>query len=329
VVHGVGGSNNGYWPEVYTNLPITTGVDPAHYARDTEAPPVWGSVSPFDPTTFYIIDEYAKDLVDGKVQARYTPWEVAQWLEGFTTDAEGHLSVLRTVSNPDAQFRRTLIDLEVLGCLGRFFAAKFRSATQYGVYKHCGSGEALRSAVAENVKARDAYAAILGHVEGVYQDDLRFGDGDSEHGHWAARLPAIAEDVRAMEAELAALSEGADAPAPSHPRRPVDSGIDHTPPAAFRRGEDLALDVRAQAAVRGVTLHYRHVNQAEHYEAAAMQRSGDDFQAVIPAEYTGSSYPLMYFFDVDLGDARSLHPRFNPTLSNQPYYVIFSDKGQR
>jgi hypothetical protein len=84
--------------------------------------------------------------------------------------------------------------------------------------------------------------------------------------------------------------------------------------------------VDAQAdVVRGVTMHYRHVNQAEHYQVVAMQPTDDSFHAVIPAEYTGSSYPLMYFFDVDLGEARSLHPRFNATLSNQPYYVVFSD----
>ena len=35
VVHGVGGSNNGYWPEVYLNLPISSRVHSDHYAGDT------------------------------------------------------------------------------------------------------------------------------------------------------------------------------------------------------------------------------------------------------------------------------------------------------
>jgi hypothetical protein len=267
--------------------------------------------------------------VNGTVGARYTPWEVAQWLEGFTSEAEQHLAALRSVSGADAQFRRTLIDLEVLSCLGRFFAAKFRSATQYGVYKQNGSREALHSAVAENVQARDAYAAILGHVEGVYQPDLKFGDGESEHGHWANRLPAIEQDVQAMEAELAAQPEDAGVPMPAHPSRPARSGVTHAPPSAFRRGVDLAIRVDGQDdTVRGVTLRYRHVNQAEHYQAVTMQRSGDRFEAAIPAAYTASSYPLMYFFDVDLGETRSLHPRFNDTLSNQPYHVVFSDHHQ-
>lgn len=327
VVHGVGGSNNGYWPEVYSNLPITAGVDPGHYGRDTESPPVWGTVSPFDPTTFYTINEYAKDLVEGTVGARYTPWEVAHWIEGFTADAEEHLTALRLVTRSHAQFRRTLIDLEVLSCLGRFFAAKFRSATQYGVYQQSGSEAALRSAVAENRTARDSFTAILDRVEGVYQDDLKFGDGGSEHGHWADRLPAIEQDLRAMEAELAGLPERANIPAPVHPLRPETSGIRHAPPTAFRRGEDLEISVDAQDdAVRGVTLHYRHVNQAEQYQTVAMQGSGNSLEALIPASYTGSSYPLMYFFDVDLGESRSLHPRFNGALSNQPYHVIFSDQ---
>lgn len=329
VVHGVGGSNNGYWPEVYTNLPITAGGDPAHYGGDTQSPPVWGSVSPFDPTTFYIIDEYAKDLVNGTVGARYTPWEVAEWLEGFTSQAEQDLNALRSVSDGDAQFRRTLIDLEVLNCLGRFFAAKFRSATQYGVYKEGGSVAALRSAVAENAKARDAFAAIPAYVEGVYQKDLKFGEGHSEHGHWSDRLPGIENDLRVMEAELEGGPQESTTPAPAHLQRPGSSGISHTCPLSFSRGENLQLTVESQdAGVLGVQLHYRHVNQAERFDSVTMRRAGDAFEGLVPAAYTQSTYPLMYFFEVDRGDeGRTLHPRFNAALSNQPYYVVASDHG--
>jgi hypothetical protein len=51
-------------------------------------------------------------------------------------------------------------------------------------------------------------------------------------------------------------------------------------------------------------------------------RSGDLHSAAIPAAYTDSPYPLQYYFELHAADAATLHPAFNPTLSNQPYYSI-------
>ena len=49
--HGASGSNNSYWPEMYTNMPI---VDPnrAQPYRDTPEPRKFGTVSAFDPQLF-------------------------------------------------------------------------------------------------------------------------------------------------------------------------------------------------------------------------------------------------------------------------------------
>jgi hypothetical protein len=51
-------------------------------------------------------------------------------------------------------------------------------------------------------------------------------------------------------------------------------------------------------------------------------RSGDLHSAAIPAAYTDSPYPLQYYFELRTATAATLHPAFNPTLSNQPYYAI-------
>jgi hypothetical protein len=32
-------------------------------------------------------------------------------------------------------------------------------------------------------------------------------------------------------------------------------------------------------------------------------------------------YPLQYYFEFRTADAATLHPPFNPTFSNKPYYV--------
>ena len=326
VVHGVGGSNNGNWPEIYTNLPITAGVDPAHYGRDTESPPMWGTVSPFDPTTFYIINDWATDALAGRLNGRYTPIEVADWIDGFVDQATDHAVVLRDAGQSDPQIRRTVVDVEVLIRLGRFFAAKFRSAADYALYQQTGNRARLEAALVHNTTARDSWSEINLLTEGVYQANLMFGRNRNEHGSWTDRLPAIEADVAAMTAELTDLTGGGRPAELNVPARPATSGIRHTPPAGYVRGEDLTVRVEANPAVGGVRLNYRHVNQAESFEVVDLVSGAEGWTAVIPADYTASSYPLMYFFTVDHGDAGvTVHPGLEPELANQPYLVVTAD----
>src|SRR5262249_54456318 len=60
--HGASGSNNTYWPEVYTNMPIVEAGRPQPY-RDTPLPHLFGNVSSFDPELFSRIDDFAAELL--------------------------------------------------------------------------------------------------------------------------------------------------------------------------------------------------------------------------------------------------------------------------
>jgi hypothetical protein len=53
-----------------------------------------------------------------------------------------------------------------------------------------------------------------------------------------------------------------------------------------------------------------------------MRRAGNSFAAHIPGAYTGSPYPLQYYFELHSASAAVLDPAFNATLSNQPYYAV-------
>jgi hypothetical protein len=53
-----------------------------------------------------------------------------------------------------------------------------------------------------------------------------------------------------------------------------------------------------------------------------MQQSGASHKAAIPAAYTDSPYLLQYYFELRTATSATLHPPFNPTLSNQPYYAV-------
>ena len=71
-----------------------------------------------------------------------------------------------------------------------------------------------------------------------------------------------------------------------------------------------------------VTFRYRHVNQAERWQSAAMQKEGQTYRAAIPAAYTQSPFALQYYFHLAQDGSAGLYPGFNEVFANQPYFVV-------
>jgi hypothetical protein len=64
------------------------------------------------------------------------------------------------------------------------------------------------------------------------------------------------------------------------------------------------------------------VDQAERWLSMEMQPGTSGYSAAIPGDYTGSVYPLQYYFELQRASDACLYPAFNATLSNQPYYAV-------
>jgi hypothetical protein len=107
--------------------------------------------------------------------------------------------------------------------------------------------------------------------------------------------------------------------------RPKFAG-EHSVADGFHPGSDLALAIGVPATVTEATLWYRHVNHGERWLSTAMVKKGDGYSASIPASYTNSTFPLQYYFELRTADAATLHPPFNATFSNQPYFAIMPSK---
>lgn len=342
-VHGVSAAHNRYWPEMYVNMPISDPEAPHHYG-DTPPPKRFGTVSPFDPEMFLTVDGTAAELVSGEPSGRYTQVEAAGWLEDLAATAEGRLAAAReAVPDPEEpEFRRLAIDTAIQVGLGRFFAAKLRSAVLWGIWTSTGERRALEEAVAAYRRARTAWADLAEIARGVYMDNVSYGEQDYLSGHWQDRLPAIDADVARLEAELASVAvraapvaEGGPASAAINQAmgRPVRPSFAcrHEPPPIFRPGGavTLGLSVAGRApSVSGVSLRYRHVNQAEAWESVDMERHGEVWQAAIPAAYTDSPYPLQYHFVLRQATAgAALFPGLGPDLVREPYFVVRQSRG--
>lgn len=335
--HLTSASNNVYWPEMYTNQPIVLTDAPSPY-WDTPNPKVFGTVSPLDPQIFATIVECAQNLLAGQPSAKYSPIEVAQWLEDYTTTSTRALADARAkaTSTKMPEFRRMEEDVIIQNALGVFFAAKLRAGVLYEIHQQSGNAEAGQQALAQYKKARDSWAAMAGRAKHIYRDDITYGHTPLLRGHWTDRLSAIDCDLAAMSQKLATPSAANTNPRASSsaiqaamgkPSRPSDT-CRHTSPESFRPGRSLNLAIEIPPAATNsapviARLFYRHVNQAERWVSVDMQNEGTRYSAVIPADYTRSVYPLEYYFEFLRGrETAWMHPAFNATLSNQPYYAI-------
>ena len=176
------------------------------------------------------------------------------------------------------------------------------------------------------------WAALAARAKDIYQPDITIGEETHLRGHWLDRLAAMDDDIADMAGRLEQTRrsevpqdriQSAIREALGRPRR-ASVPCRHEPPSNFRPGQPLpiVLSLEKPGAV-SVLLYYRHVNQAERYVAAPMEKQADRFRAAIPATYTESPYPLQYYFELSSGpDTSWLYPGFGVSLANQPYFTV-------
>jgi hypothetical protein len=337
--HDPSASNNSYWPELYTNMPM---VDPkrAQPYSDTPEPRKFGTVSPLDPQLFASVQECADALVSGTPTAKYTPLDVAQWLEDLARTASDQraraLAVARDKQAPP--LRRVLADVAIQAGTGLFFAHKFRSAVLWSLYERSADGTALSEAVKAYRAARQAWATMAEQAKDIYVADITYGPNANMRGHWIDRLPGIDADIADMEKRPTEPAGTAGAPLDSaivqrairtvltRPQRPTVAAR-HTPAKRFDPGKPLEIVLSLNGGDRQtVKLLYRQADQSQSWRADEMTRGNWGYRGAIPGDYTASPYPLLYYFEVHQTAGSAIYPGFGPDLSGQPYFMVRSTR---
>jgi hypothetical protein len=327
--HGVGVANQVYWPEIYSNISIVAG---GTSLSDTNT--LTGASTSFDPQLFLGIDACAEHLLNGTAfdQNKYFPIEVAQWLEDWGNAATSNLAKAKSLASKpnDPAFRRLEADVAIQGGMGLFFGRKFRSALLWAIYQKTGDVNAKTAALAQYNSARQAWSELAAMATPIYKSDLTYGRGGRLRGHWKDRLGGIENDIAAMD-------KGGIVGTPTHPgsaaeaiatvqgrlERPA-ANCQHTAPGTFAAGQPLTIVLNTDGAdTKGVSLYYRHVNQADVWQVTPMEAMNGHFQGTIPGSYTQTDYPLQYYFGLAKGKPGSvLFPGFDANLANQPYFVV-------
>jgi hypothetical protein len=193
-----------------------------------------------------------------------------------------------------------------------------------------GDRAALEEAIRFYRAASAAWTGLAESAKGTYVPDITVGEYPWLRGHWLDRLTAIDADIALLEKRLPSAMptndprvKAAIAEAAGRPRRP-SAAMRHRAQDRFRRRQPLELELTGPV-LASVRLHYRHVNQAERWQSALMDRKGLAYVGAIPSAYTDSPYPLQYYFELNSAPDRAwLHPGFPADLAGQPYYVIRS-----
>lgn len=322
-------ANEGFNPEYYTNQSIVDGAKPTPYF-DTPAPKVFGNVSPLDPQLFSTINEFVAGLLKKDYSAKYSPLEVAQWLDAAAEAADTHLSEaeahIRDKNSPE--FRRAAMDIRISIGIGRFFAVKLRSGVLYAAYEQAGDRNALEEALGQYRRARDIWQSFAEGARGAYVSDITFGTDPHQRGSWLDRLPAIDEDITEMQKRI---DSGGTAKSPNSlreltvPAKRESINVRHSAASSFVPARPLEIAVTVPQSTPqslAMRVHYRHVNQAERYLSAEMRREGAGFSATIPGNYTNTKYALQYYFELRRGNSAWLFPGLGSELQTQPYFVV-------
>ena len=337
--HGASGSNNSYWPEMYTNMPI---VDPkrAQPYRDTPDPKKFGTVGAFDPQLFSSVEGCAEALLSGGNMAKYSPLDVAQWLEDMSVAATRNqaLALARAPKKDAPELRRLIADVAIQSGTGKFFAYKFRSAVLWSIFERTGDRTALAEAVKAYRVAREAWASMSQMAQKIYVADVTYGPNANLRGHWFDRIPGIDGDLADMEkrlAEAGASTSGTADPAITAraiatvlaPPKRLAVSCHHTPTAEFDPGKPIEVNLSfAKMDGQKVNLLYRQADQSQRWKTTEMQARDREYRGVVPASYTDSAFPMLYYFEVHTTAGSTIYPGFGPDLSNQPYFVVRSTR---
>jgi hypothetical protein len=328
LVHGPSASNNHYWPEVYSNLPLIEGTGQRAYNRDMSEPFRFGNAPTFDSELFANPRQYAELLLKGEASRRYTPLDAADWLETLA-DGCGR-QVLRaksTSSYGTPAVQRMLLDVAICGGIARFFAEKLRASVWAELFIATNVSSLIEPAIDHARRSVMAWEEIAAMSRDLYHDDLTYGPQSWLRGSWHSRLPEMQAEILDLESlrgggkheTVPATPEVDAAIAAIRDRKPVrGEALQIQAEPRFNAGEPFVVRL-AETAATDPVLHYRHVNQAERWQTLPMRRDGNGFFAEVPGEYTRSDFHLQYFVSLSRDGTQILAPGLRDNLSNEPY----------
>ena len=195
-VHAPSASDNYYWPEVHTNIPIAM-PDPERRDGGDR----FDLCSPSDTALFYRVYDYVKDYLGNRLSTRYSPVAVRDWFLNIGSSAlrEMESAEKKAPDQNSAELRATRMDVIAQANLALFFGHKIEAAVQFGFYRERGDFTSLLKAIEAYEQALKFWRDIVSATKGRYQPNLAFHRNPIMSGSWEDREPAIVADLNQMK----------------------------------------------------------------------------------------------------------------------------------
>jgi hypothetical protein len=327
-----------WWPEMDTGgrLPEYQHAQPSDTAqfyaiRTWKRTPKW-IWEEWDDT----IPGYAQDAVAGRVDGKMTPFDMSRTLQRLAGETEACLGRARAKAgnSVSAEFRGTLLDLQVLADLGHYHAEKMQAAAHLALFDLTQEAGRLPEALKHMRAAADSWAKIVRQTDKVYHDNLAFGipkgnprsrGGQRHDGHWKDRQAEIGDDVAFLEG-LVKMHGGAGQKFRSFPGEAANDNeftVRLPSIASAKPGVDLTIDLHLQMSkeipLKQLVFYYRTVDQTAEWKQVKMKRHEERWQATIPGSDVVARSDLMYYIDAQYEQGGGFHW---PTWQVGPPYVV-------
>ncbi|MEO7309276.1 MAG: hypothetical protein ABIX01_02680 [Chitinophagaceae bacterium] len=327
--HAVSADCATYLPELYRNSFIAKDSD---WPNDAAIPKTFGNTSAVDPQLFQSPNQCAESLLNGEITGKYTPVEVAQWLDNMAKSASKNIQEAKAIlglSTRQSKFKRVEEDVLILIGMAHFFAAKFRCGVLWRIYTISGDKVAGEKGIEFYESGRNIWADMAKRALGIYRTDISYGPG----GHWNDRIPSFDEDIADLKSQIKCdiipantfditLINRAVEKVISTPQKPIVKVV-HQPATHFEHGKCLPISIVVTEKPNKVSLYYRHVNQADRWRTVELIANKLTFSGEIPSGYTDHRFPLQYYFEIELSPTLAvLHPTLVNNLATVPYYTI-------
>jgi hypothetical protein len=325
-----------YWTEMNTGWALFAGNNlnkPKDYDFVKEI--TYGSTEPSDHGLFYGIDEFVQDEVSGKFSGKYSPLQVAAWLDDMADETETALGRAEAdvQDKTGAEFLAMRVDLLMLCDFARYHAAKIRSAYALARWRSKKEEDYLSDALLLLESAIGYWKDLAMKGKENYHHDLDFSSAGSEtrRGTWGDLTGELLADRSTIVEKLKKNGlEADDKLAFSYYPTRISAERCRMAacfPEAARPGEALKIEMKTaffgECEAQPI-LHYRHTDQTEGlFHTLEMEANAGTCSALIPADYMVPEWDLQIYITVQgpSGVCFMLPGIYHP-MYPYPYHVV-------